>query len=293
MESVKLTEKEFATFAKIVRERTGIHLEARKLSMLSNRLRRRLRALKLSTFAEYLHVLRDRRVCEEELPHFLSVVTTNETYFFRNEKLWDYIRNDWIPYIVEHRKRAKAIRVWSAASSTGAEAYTVAICLHEAIPDFAAWRVQVIGSDISRRVLEAASEGEYDEYAIAKVPQLRRKRWFDAEGEKYRVKDELRKMVSFKFHDLREPFPNANFDLVFLRNVLMYFDLSMKLHVLQRVASALAPGGHLIVGDVDPIRHTPELNTNLTLDYVGPNIYRNPKAGRAKGIASLAEAVKA
>ena len=100
-------------------------------------------------------------------------------------------------------------------------------------------------------------------------------------------------MVSFKFHDLREPFPNANFDLVFLRNVLMYFDLSMKLHVLQRVAGALVPGGHLIVGDVDPIRHTPELNTNLTLDYVGPNIYRTPKAGRAKGIASLAEAVKA
>ena len=79
VESVKLTEKEFATFAKIVRERTGIHLEERKLAMLSNRLRRRLRALKLSTFAEYLHVLRDRRVCEEELPHFLSVVTTNET----------------------------------------------------------------------------------------------------------------------------------------------------------------------------------------------------------------------
>lgn len=279
VELVKLTTAEFERLAKLVYERTGIHLPDSKLTLLSNRLRRRLRVLNLDGFGGYYDLLRDPKRSEEELPHFLSAVTTNETYFFRNEALWKYFRGTWLLELIKRKtaKKSQTIRIWSAASSSGEEAYTAAICLCDDLPDRAKWNVTVIGSDISQRVLDKAGAGEYNDYAVSRVTPATMKKWFTKTGEVYRLKDEVRNVVKFQFHNLRDAFPQGNFDLVFLRNVLMYFDNDMKKTVLNNVTKALAPGGHLVVGDVDPIRQTPELHQSLALDYAGPNLYKKPE----------------
>ena len=288
MELLKLTPIEFSKMAKLVYERAGIHLPDTKLTLLSNRLRRRLRELKLASFGDYYRLLCNPVKCDEELPHFLSAITTNETYFFRNDNLWKFFRGRWIPEMIERRKlkRPKSIRLWSAASSSGEEAYTAAICLREDLSDFNAWNVTLVGSDISQRVLKGAAAGEYNSYAVSKMSKFMLHKWFDHKNSVYLIKPELRKMVTFQFHNLRDPNPSAPFDLVFLRNVLMYFDLAMKQRVLQNVAKAIVPGGYLVVGDVDPIRNSAELNQVLKLDYNGPNVYRKPE--RCKTAAAMA-----
>lgn len=293
MELINLTPQEFERITKVIYERTGIFLAEEKLCLLSNRLRKRLRALKLDSFEDYYQLILDKVGCEEELPHFLSAVTTNETYFFRNQNLWRFIRESWIPEMMEAKKSAKCIRVWSAACSTGAEAYTVAICLCEGIADYRSWKIQVIGSDISQRVLDEANAGVYNDYAVSKAPEPIVKKWFKKTDEKYVIDEKLRKLVSFKFHNLREPFCESRFDLVFLRNVLMYFDLDMKLRALKNVQEALGPEGHLIVGDVDPVRNCKDLSAAMKLEYVGPNTYRKPKAVPASGKANPSNLVRA
>mgnify|MGYP001588630472 FL=1 len=265
--------------AKLVYERTGIHLPETKSTMLSNRLRKRLRELKIESYDAYYELLKDPARCEEELPNFLSAVTTNETYFFRNEALWKFFEDQWIPDMVERRKNSpsKTLALWSAASSSGEEAYTAAICLRERLPAVAAWKINIVGTDISEKVLARARSGCYNDYAVSRMPAERREKWFNAEDGSYVLKPSVRDMVSFRSHNLRDPFTAGKFDLVFLRNVLMYFDTPMKLRVLQNVTAALAPGGKLFVGDVDPIRNTRELNAALTLNYAGPNLYEKPE----------------
>ncbi|MCZ6682415.1 MAG: protein-glutamate O-methyltransferase CheR [Planctomycetota bacterium] len=282
MESLKLTPDQFTRMARLVYERTGIHMPEEKLSMLSNRLRNRLRALKFDSFDEYCRLLESKKGCDQELLNFLSVVTTNETYFFRNEKMWKFFSEDLIRYFAETKSASKSIRIWSAASSSGEEAYTAAIALRENLKDFKQWRLTIIGSDISRNVLDKASAGVYDDYAVSKMSPTQVRRWFSKKGDEYHLCDEIRGIVAFQFHNLRDAFPSAPFDLVFLRNVLMYFDTPMKQRVLKVVTDAVAPGGHMIVGDVDPIRTLPELSAGLTMVYKGPGVYRKPVGKNAK-----------
>jgi len=278
MQLVELKKSEFAKLAKFIYEKTGIHLPETKITLLANRLRKRLRALDLESYSAYYDLLQDKRSYEEELPHFLSAVTTNETYFFRNENLWKFVQEKWIPQIVESRKgkTEKSVRVWSAASSSGEEAYTTAICLREKLADFSTWNVSIVGSDISDRVLEHARAGVYGEYAVARMPKSALSKWFTKKEDQFALKDEIRQSVRFQFHNLRDPMTPGNFDLVFLRNVLMYFDTEMKKRVLENVARAVAPGGYLVIGDVDPVRNDKTLDSILGMDHDGPNLYRKP-----------------
>ena len=271
---MQLTEQEFEHFAKLVQERAGITLVPAKRTLLSNRLRARLKARGLSSFAEYAQQMRNPRFAEDELPHFLSTVTTNETHFFRNPRLWELFTNKMIPAFRNGRPSAtKRIKVWSAASSSGEEAYTVAIALAEAFGLDSGWQVQIVGSDISQRVLDKAQAGRYGEYAVAKMDTARRTRWFNRIDDEYEVKPELRKMVRFMTHDLRRPFPLRGFNLVLLRNVLMYFDNDTKRQALETCVQAVAPEGFLFVGDVDPIRTTPELTASMPFKGEAPGLY--------------------
>lgn len=273
----QLTEDEFTRLAKLVHEQAGIYISPEKRALLGNRLRRRLRVLGLDGFDEYYRKFSNAAFADEELPHFLSAVTTNETYFFRNEKLWETLSKKLVPeFIAAHSARDRRIKVWSAASSSGEEAYSVAILLRESLRDFDKWKISVVASDISKKVLDCAQQGLYGEYAVAQLSAARRKRWFTKVDDKFQLKDEIRGMVRFTFHNLREPFPLSGFDLVLLRNVLMYFDTPMKLRSLDTVCKAVGTGGYLFVGDVDPIRSTPELRDAMKLDAESPGFYRKP-----------------
>lgn len=285
MDLIKLTEAEFERIAKLVYDRTGIHMPHEKLAMLSNRLRKRLRALNLDNFEAYYKLMCSPSGCEDELPHFLSAVTTNETYFFRNDQLWKFFAGELVPHWVATKSGpGRNLRIWSAASSSGEEAHTTAISLLENLPDPSRWNITIIGSDISKNVLDKAKAAVYNDYAVSRMSPAQLKRWFTKTPDNsYQLSDEVRKLVKFQFHNLREDFPNGRFDLVFLRNVLMYFDTPMKKRVIQVVSNALAPGGHLIVGDVDPIRTIPELSSAMTLEYKRPGVYFKA-AGKLAGV---------
>jgi len=276
VELLKLTEQEFERAAKLVYDKSGIHLQPEKLGLLSNRLRRRLRALELNSFADYYRLISSEPGGECELPHFISAVTTNETYFFRNDQLWQFFKGELIPHWQEAKAKTRSIRIWSAASSSGEEAYTAAISLRENIPQIDDWSVTIIASDISPRVLDHARAAIYNDYAISRMGGPRVQAWFDRSDDGYHLKEVIRQMVNFQYHNLRDEFPDGRFDLVFLRNVLMYFDLDMKKRVLDVVSKALVPGGHLIVGDVDPIGASIQLRRAMQLEYMRPGVYRKP-----------------
>jgi chemotaxis protein methyltransferase CheR len=209
VELVKLSNEEFAKIAKVVYDLAGIHLPDEKLGLLSNRLRKRLRELKLASFSDYHKLISSKAGLEEELPHFLSAVTTNETYFFRNEQLWKFFCNEFIPDLIARKgDRNKSVRIWSAASSSGEESYTTAISLREHLPNVDSWSVSIVGSDISAKVLEKARNAIYNDYAVSKMPPAQIDRWFTKlpSGE-FQLKDAVRKMVKFQFHNLKETFP--------------------------------------------------------------------------------------
>ncbi len=278
MQLTTLSQDTFERFAALVSERAGIHLAKEKLPLLSNRLRARLRALHIESFEAYYDRFSDAEFVEEELPFFLSAVTTNETYFFRNEKLWQTFETQLLPEFIERNAtRNKTIKIWSAAASSGEEAYTCAICLLEGLPAGGAWRPQVVGTDISRRVLDRAAAAVYNDYAVSKMTPQRRDRWFTRTPEGYHLHEDARRIVRFQFHNLRDQFQPAIFDLVLLRNVLMYFDTEMKQRTIQVAQDAVAPGGYLFIGDVDPTRTSKELMSIMKLEPLTPGLYHKPQ----------------
>lgn len=278
--NLQLTANEFKRMQELVYRHAGIAIGDEKVAMLSNRLRKRLRSLGMESFAEYYNLLKSCSPSDEEFSHFLSSVSTNETYFFRNERLWDYVGTDLIKHLcqIKEGQSPKRVAVWSAACSTGAEAYTLAIVLKNKLPKFSEWRIQIVGTDISQKVLDAARAGIYQEYALHKMKPQDRRRFFrpDPEAKVFHLKDDLRKMVEFEFHNLRDAFKRNHFDVVFLRNVMMYFDYSMKERVLANVCTSMRPGALMITGDVDPLRDGSDLMDKSGLEYVRSNTYRKP-----------------
>jgi chemotaxis protein methyltransferase CheR len=272
-----LTAEQFERFAQLVYRRAGIYLPPEKRTLLSNRLRRRVRALNLPDYDAYYEAMTDPARAAEEMPHFLSAITTNETYFFRNQPLWDTLRDVLIPEWTRTKPvGSRSVRIWSAASSSGEEAYTAALVLRESLPDFARWQVQIVGTDISDNVLTRARAGVYNDYALSKTPPAIRDRWFRRASDGYQLAEPIRRLVRFQFHNLRDPFPGGGFDFVLLRNVLMYFDTGMKKRAIQVTSAAVAPGGYLYIGDVDPTRTTAELSAAMTLTPLSPGLYRKP-----------------
>ncbi len=290
--NLQLTATEFSRFQKLVYDRAGIAIGDEKIALLSNRLRKRLRALELSSFEQYYRILQKCKDDAEELAHFLSAVSTNETCFFRNDRLWAYVGDTLIKRLCELNKgkKVKTARFWSAAGSSGEEAYTLAMVLREKLPDFDNWKNEIIATDISRKALNTAKTGLYKPYALQKMDDRKRRRFFHFEKgcTEFQLKDEIRKMVQFQFHNLRDSFKRSYFDVVLLRNVMMYFDTPMKKKVLDQVFAALKPGGLMITGDVDPLRASHELFEHSKLEFLSANVYQKPTAGNNSALKDSA-----
>lgn len=273
-----LTDAEFELLRRLVYEVSGIHLSDQKKALLSNRLRRRVRELGLPGYRAYYDLLQGRgEGAALEREQFLSAITTNETYFFRNDKLWDFVRDELCPLFAARSNEPatqRRIRFWSAASSTGEEAYTFAILLREHLPQLSRMRLEILATDLSQGVLQRARAGVYSEYSLNKVPPGLRRRYWQAVDGGWKLADDVRRMVEFRQHNLRDPMPRK-FDVVFLRNVMIYFDLEMKKRVMREIMQTLEDGAYLVIGDVDPLRHGDGLlGCCAGLRYVQPTIYR-------------------
>lgn len=238
------SDKEFQLFQRLILARLGIHLPPQKKALLSNRLWKRLQACGSKDFNDYYQFIISQQG-RDELDRALELVTTNETYFFREQKHFDFMQEDLLTKL----SSSASFRVWSAAASTGEESYSIAMLLRDRCP--CQW--EILSSDVNGSVLDQARLGIYPESRARNIPDnyLRRfcRKGVGPQQGNIRVDADLRARVSFFQLNLHESFPDiGKFDLVFLRNVLIYFENETKAQVLNRIAETLKPGGYLFVG---------------------------------------------
>lgn len=270
-----MRDSEFDFIRHLVYERSRINLTADKRQLVSARLGKRLRAMNVPTIGDYCRILQSPGA-DEELANLIDAISTNHTFFFRESAHFDFLRDIVIPDVLARspRERWSHFRVWSAACSSGEEAYSIAITLAERMQTFP-WHIDA--SDISHRVLAKAVDGIYSAETLARLPRdtLRThfQRGFGPQEGNYRVKRTLRDRVTFHHLNLledelpvREPF-----HAIFCRNVMIYFDRPTQDELVSRLADRLMPGGYLFVGHSESLtqmRHT--------LQPVRPAVYRKP-----------------
>ena len=270
-----LSDEQLDSFAKLIYERTGIRVSPQKKTLLSNRLRRRLRATGIAGFSEYHAELLKLETDDPEWDAFLQEITTHETYLFRDQTQWDWFSNTYLPQIqaeAREGKRAKRLRVWSAASSTGDEAYTIACCIADRLKLHEEWKVEIQGSDVGIGALEEAEKAVFKVRAMRNVSDSFKKRFFNqVDRDNWSAKPILRNWTNFKQHNLLDPFRVAPFDIVFVKNVFIYFDADSKSRAFKNIEQVLKPGGMLVTGPAEGI-------SNLLEDYerVQPWLHRKP-----------------
>jgi chemotaxis protein methyltransferase CheR len=266
-----LTRPEFDRYHDRIYQLAGIHYPAEKLELLSNRIRRRLRASKEPSYDAYLNRIQQD---SKELQAFLDSITTNETYFFRCQRHWDHFREQLERRHADPLHKRDPLRIWSAAASTGAEACTILIVLQQVLgKGFGGVTVEVLGTDLSSQVLEEARQGVFRPYALAQTPPAIQQQFFARNDKGEFVFDRaLFKHVQFHRHNLMEPMTAPRpFDFVFLRNVMIYFDGKSRERVLQHVFAVTQPGGTLIVGESESL-----LSVKHGFQYVKPSIFVKP-----------------
>lgn len=258
-----IAEAEFDALREWLHTHAGISLTPAKRPLVTSRLARRLRELQIASYTQYLAVIADN-AAERQLA--LDLLTTNETYFFREPAHFEFLRR-----LVPQLPAGQPVRIWSAACSTGEEPYSIAMTLSELLPG-RAW--EVLGTDISQRVLESARAGHYRLARTSGIPQaLLQRHCLKGVGTQdgtLLVNRTLRARVRFEPVNLNAPLPDfGTFDVIFLRNVMIYFDEATKRDVVARMLPLLRPGGHFIIG------HSESLNGITTaLRTVSPSIYR-------------------
>jgi chemotaxis protein methyltransferase CheR len=253
----EISDDEFALFQSLICREAGIHLAASKKPMLISRLMRRVGALNLESFGDYYrHVINDRG---EELIRLLDAVSTNETWFFRNPKHFSFVKDALCPgWIAEAKegRRPRRVTAWSAASSSGEEPFSLAMVLLDGLPG---WDINILASDLSTRVLERAKEATWSIEKSGDIPPPYLKRYMlrgsGGQDGKMRAAPEIRNVVTFRRFNLNDEFWSVDsdgpFDLVFCRNVLMYFEAGRRERVLHRIVKRLPPRGYLFLGDAE------------------------------------------
>ncbi|MBM4134840.1 MAG: hypothetical protein FJ245_13860 [Nitrospira sp.] len=263
-----ITDREFEQFRSLVYEESGIKLDGGKKTLLVSRLSKRLRELKLDSFQAYY----DRVTAErggDEFVRMLDCVSTNKTDFFREPKHFDFLRDQILPSL----QATKQMRIWSSASSSGEEPYTIAMTLYDGVVSPAQWDFKILASDISTKVLAKAAEGVYDEERLRDMPAESVRRHFlrSKAGGRYKVKPHLANMVSFRRLNLMdERYPiKTPLDLIFCRNVMIYFDRETQGDLMRKFYRYLKPGGYLFIGHSESLQWVEH-----EFAYVAPTIYR-------------------
>lgn len=263
-----ITDQEFNRFQRFIYDAAGISMAPSKKALVSGRLAKRLQARRLDTFTEYFNLLSSGQA-SDEVQTAIDLLTTNETYFFREPKHFDLLRQ----LATASQKQAQPFRVWSAASSTGEEAFSIAMVLADCM-DSTPW--DVLGTDISTRVLHRARTAHFPMERARNIPPSYLKRFclkgIDEQAGTMLVERSLRSRVKFVHANLNETLPQLGmFDVIFLRNVMIYFNGDTKRQVVARVLSLLKPGGHFCIG------HSESLNDiSDAVQPIAPSIYRKP-----------------
>lgn len=269
MNDIALTlpnDKEFKLFQQMILQRLGIHVPEQKRSLVGNRLWKRLQARNLNRFQEYYELINQPNE-QAELTQALELLTTNETYFFREPRHFDFLRDQVLPASAN----SPNLRIWSAACSSGEEIYSIAMLLAD-LRSKGNW--ELLGSDVNQTMLDKAGKGIYPQERAQQIPDAYRLR-FCRKGTgpfagQLRVVPELRQRIRLQRIQLHENFPDiGRFDVVFLRNVMIYFDDKTRCEVVKRVIKVLNPNGYLFVGHAESLH-----GLQLGLKQVMPAVYQ-------------------
>jgi chemotaxis protein methyltransferase CheR len=276
-----ISNRDFGRLRSLIYEQSGISLSPDKKTMLELRVKRRLRSLHLDSFAEYCEYLFGPHGQKEEIVHLLDVVSTNKTDFFREPEHFEFLVRKAIPELMARNESGRPLLIWSAGCSTGEEPYTLAIVLKECGPANPGFRFRVLATDISTTVLAKAGRGVFTGEVVGPVPADLRQKYFmrsrDRDSKLLRVVPELRQLVEFR----RLNFMDADFglsqkaDVIFCRNVIIYFDRPTQEQIIQKLAAQLVPGGYAFVGHSETLH-----DMDVPLVPVAPSLYRKPANAR-------------
>jgi chemotaxis protein methyltransferase CheR len=272
-----ISDEGFVRFSRLITEQCGIRMPPQKKTMLETRLRKRLRSLGMDSFDAYGEYVFSKAGMQDELTHLIDVITTNKTDFFREADHFDYLLDHALPVLVEHHDAGirRPLQVWSAGCSTGEEPYTLAMVLSEFAEREPGFTFEILATDISTKVLEAARVGIYREEKFAGVPrEIQRKyllRSRDREQARMRIVPELRAKVTFRYLNFMESDYGVGktMDVIFCRNVLIYFDRATQETILRRLTRHLAPDRYLFTGHAETLG-----GMDLPLTPMAPSVYR-------------------
>ena len=270
--AAQFTEAELKLLQALIYQECGMHFDERRAHFLQDRLQRRLRECHLDSFYSYYRLLISKEG-KTELGQLLENLTVNETSFFRNKAQLELFHKYVLDELIRHKHtlRDYSLRIWSAGCSTGQEPYTLAMLVADSLGYFSLrnplsspapspkplipppWKVEIVASDISYSVLRVAQEGLYSETQMASVDYSYRLRYFDKTGERYAVKKALKELVHFDFHNLKTEYLPQRNDVIFCRNVMMYFDEAEQRRLLDKFARCLNSQGHLFVGHAESL----------------------------------------
>ncbi|WP_395815475.1 CheR family methyltransferase [Devosia sp.] len=273
-----LTPRDFERIARLIGDKVGIKLPPAKRIMVEGRLRKRVRSLGLVDFADYTAHLFERDGLDEELVHLINAVTTNKTDFFREPEHFEVMVNKLVPALLAERRgeRKPLLKIWSAASSTGAEAYTIAMVMNDLEAQRRDLSYAILGTDIDTNVLEQAARAVFPAEMADAVPADQSARYIMQPRKpglraEVRIAPELRKRVQFAHLNLMDksyPF-DRDVDLIFLRNVLIYFEKSDQEAVINRLVGHLRPRGYLLLGHSESM-----IGTSITMRQVAPAVFQ-------------------
>jgi chemotaxis protein methyltransferase CheR len=271
VQEFELTDGEFKRLRELVHARTGIALSDAKRELVYGRLARRLRKLKLASFAEYCQLV--ERAGSEELQELTNAITTNLTSFFRENYHFDQLAAEVLPQVAAKRIGTRRVRLWSAGCSTGEEPYSLAIVLREVLAHLTDWDIKLLATDIDSKVVATAAEGVYAADRFKSVPPDRVRSWFSPVAGRpdfSAASAELKALITFKQLNLLDPWPmKGPFDVIFCRNVVIYFDKATQRELFDRMADLQEPGGWLFIGHSENL-----LNVTRRYKLVGRTVYR-------------------
>jgi chemotaxis protein methyltransferase CheR len=273
-----MSDEEFHLLRDCIYSHCGIFFDTDSKYLLEKRLARRLIALNLASFRDYYHYLKYNRKKDQELMDIMDILTTNETYFFREAFQLKAFTDEVVPELLQRKSSSgnRSLRIWSAGCSTGEEAYTIAMLLH-GIAALREWRIEIVGTDISQRVLQHARRAVYGKSAFRATDEKYVKRFFVEQGDGFKVCDEIRDIVTIShlnLFDVNRLAMLGKMDLIFCRNVIIYFDLAAKKRVVESFFTRLHEGGFLLLGHSESLMN---VTTQFTLrHFKNDMIYQKP-----------------
>ncbi len=247
----EFTDGDFSFLRNLVSEHTGIALGDHKRQLVYGRLTRRLRQLHIANFSEYCRYV--EKNAGDEIGEIVNAITTNLTSFFRENHHFEHLAGTALPDCMAQNKTSRRLRIWSAGCSTGEEPYSIAMTLMESVPELTSWDARILATDIDSNVLARGASGVYPDERVREMDEKRARRWFrkgsGANAGKVRVNERLQTLINFRQLNLMETWPmRGPFDVIFCRNVVIYFDKPTQKELFNRYADLLAPNAYLYVG---------------------------------------------